>query len=57
MVDLFITLLSMGIRGHKKLLEDRKALKSLLTQRMEGVAEKYGLRVLNTKNNPISIGE
>lgn len=24
---------------------------------MEGVAEKYGLRVLNTKNNPISIGE
>ncbi|XP_037802895.1 O-phosphoseryl-tRNA(Sec) selenium transferase-like [Penaeus monodon] len=54
-VDLFITLLSMGIRGHKKLLEDRKALKSLLTQRMEGVAEKYGLRVLNTKNNPISI--
>ncbi|XP_069195143.1 O-phosphoseryl-tRNA(Sec) selenium transferase isoform X2 [Procambarus clarkii] len=54
-VDLFITLLSMGMKGYKQLLTERKELKMLLTTQMEMVAQKHGLRVLSTKNNPISV--
>ncbi|XP_042209526.1 O-phosphoseryl-tRNA(Sec) selenium transferase-like isoform X2 [Homarus americanus] len=55
-VDLFITLLSMGVKGYKQLLRERKMLKEMLAEQMSSVAEKHGLRVLTTKNNPISIG-
>ncbi|XP_042209525.1 O-phosphoseryl-tRNA(Sec) selenium transferase-like isoform X1 [Homarus americanus] len=54
-VDLFITLLSMGVKGYKQLLRERKMLKEMLAEQMSSVAEKHGLRVLTTKNNPISI--
>ncbi|XP_071549264.1 O-phosphoseryl-tRNA(Sec) selenium transferase [Panulirus ornatus] len=54
-VDLFITLLSMGLKGYKQLLEERKVLKTLLYGQMVSVAQKHGLHVLNTKNNPISL--
>ncbi|XP_053653555.1 O-phosphoseryl-tRNA(Sec) selenium transferase [Cherax quadricarinatus] len=53
-LDLFITLLSMGVKGYKQLLGERKELKTFLTRQMEEVAQKHGLRVLNTKN-PISV--
>lgn len=54
-VDLFMTLLSMGKKGYKKLLADRNNLKKYLGEQMEIVAKKYGLRLLTSKNNPISI--
>ncbi|KAK7070844.1 hypothetical protein SK128_002687 [Halocaridina rubra] len=55
-VDLFITLLSMGKNGYKKLLAERKMMKKQLEELMEVVVQKNGLRLLSTKNNPISIG-
>lgn len=54
-VDLFMTLLSMGKQGYKKLLEERKDLKKYLGDQIEAVAKDYGLRLLTCKNNPISI--
>ncbi|KAG7153505.1 O-phosphoseryl-tRNA(Sec) selenium transferase-like [Homarus americanus] len=41
--------------GYKQLLRERKMLKEMLAEQMSSVAEKHGLRVLTTKNNPISI--
>lgn len=57
MVDVFITLLSMGLNGYKKLLEERMSMKLHLEERMAVTAHKHGLQVLSTKNNPISIGK
>lgn len=54
LVDLFITLLSMGTNGYKKLVKERKEMKALLVIKMEDMAKKYDLKVLSTKNNPIS---
>ena len=56
-VDLFITLLSMGVSGYKKLVKQRKELKFYLEEKMKEVANKHNLQVIETKNNPISIGE
>ncbi|XP_076043394.1 sec synthetase isoform X2 [Oratosquilla oratoria] len=55
-LDVLITLLSMGCTGYKNLVDERKTLRKLLQNKMKEVAEKHGLRVLETKNNPISIG-
>ncbi|XP_076043395.1 sec synthetase isoform X3 [Oratosquilla oratoria] len=54
-LDVLITLLSMGCTGYKNLVDERKTLRKLLQNKMKEVAEKHGLRVLETKNNPISI--
>ena len=47
----------MGTTGYKQLMEERKENYKILKQEMTKIAEKYGERVLETKNNPVSIGE
>ncbi|CAL4124064.1 unnamed protein product, partial [Meganyctiphanes norvegica] len=54
LLDLFITLLSMGTNGYKKLVKERKEMKTMLVEKMEELAKNYDLKVLSTKNNPIS---
>lgn len=55
-VDLFITFLSMGRKGLKNLLSERKENYNYLKSRLEVIAQKFGERVLSTKKNGISIG-
>ena len=55
-VDLFITLLSMGLQGYQKILADRlQALQTFPTCLAE-VAEKHGERLLQCPANTISFG-
>ena len=56
-IDVFITLMQMGTTGYKALMEQRRENYKILKEEMVQVAEKYGERVLETKNNPISIGK
>jgi O-phospho-L-seryl-tRNASec:L-selenocysteinyl-tRNA synthase len=56
MVDLFITLLSMGLSGYKKLLEQRQVMLTTFPVRLNQVAEKYGERMLACPSNSISFG-
>ena len=56
-MDLFITLLSLGRAGYRKLLSDRKAMFQYLQHQLSLCAERHGQRLLKTKNNPISIGK
>jgi len=56
MIDLFITLLSMGLDGYKGILDERKRLTSLFQQKMERAASVFGERVLNCPRNTISFG-
>lgn len=55
-LDLFITLLSMGLSGYKKLLHHRQELVKEFDKRMQQVAEKYGERRLDCPKNTISFG-
>ncbi|CAL1529704.1 unnamed protein product [Lymnaea stagnalis] len=55
-LDIFITLLSLGSQGYKKLLKDRKEMFTYLSTSLSGCATKFGERLLQTKNNPISLG-
>jgi O-phospho-L-seryl-tRNASec:L-selenocysteinyl-tRNA synthase len=55
-LDLFITLLSMGLSGYSKLLEERKSLVSDFGQKFQEIAEKYGERLLICTDNTISFG-
>jgi O-phosphoseryl-tRNA(Sec) selenium transferase len=55
-LDLFITLLSMGLSGYKKLLHQRQELVKEFDKRMQQVAEKYGERRLDCPKNTISFG-
>lgn len=54
-MDLGITLLSMGKTGYLGLLADRKQLHGELVERVGAVAQKHGCRVLATSKNRISI--
>ena len=56
MIDLFITLLSMGLDGYKGILEERRRLTGLFRKKMENVATIFGERVLNCPRNTISFG-
>ena len=47
----------MGTAGYKKLTDERKENFKMLKEEMAKIAEKYGERILDVKNNPISIGE
>ena len=47
----------MGTAGYKKLTDERKENFKRLKEEMGRVAEKYGERILEVKNNPISIGK
>lgn len=55
-VDLFITLLSMGLNGYKQLLEERVHALETFTSRFEEVAAKHGERALLCPLNDISYG-
>uniref|UniRef100_A0A7S0Y830 O-phosphoseryl-tRNA(Sec) selenium transferase n=1 Tax=Pseudo-nitzschia delicatissima TaxID=44447 RepID=A0A7S0Y830_9STRA len=55
-VDLFITLLSMGLTGYKRLLKERTEILETFPQRLSAVAEKHGERLLICPNNTISFG-
>ncbi|XP_043918111.1 O-phosphoseryl-tRNA(Sec) selenium transferase isoform X2 [Protopterus annectens] len=54
-LDVLMTLLSLGSNGYKQLLKERKELHSYLASELKKLAESYGERVLETKNNPISL--
>lgn len=53
-LDLFITLLSMGEDGYRHLLEERQRLCVVLQQQLQGVVTKHGLQVLPASRNSIS---
>mmetsp|Transcript_29265 Transcript_29265/g.61230 ORF Transcript_29265/g.61230 Transcript_29265/m.61230 type:complete len:511 (-) Transcript_29265:406-1938(-) len=55
-VDLFITLLSMGLPGYQELLQQRRALVATFPDQLRAVAAKYGERVLSCPDNTISFG-
>ena len=55
-VDLFITLLSLGKEGWKELRESRKTLMASFREQVGNVVEKRGQRVLSSPQNPISVG-
>jgi len=56
MVDLFITLLSMGFGGYKEILEERVRLSRLFRAKFEEVAEAFGEQMLDCPRNTISFG-
>ncbi|KAL7450723.1 hypothetical protein ACHAWC_002596, partial [Mediolabrus comicus] len=47
MIDLFITLLSMGLDGYKRILDERKRLVGVFRSNFELLAAKFGERLLN----------
>lgn len=53
---MFITLLSLGVSGYSSLLKQRKDVYIYLKERLKEVATIHGERLLDTPNNPISIG-
>jgi len=55
-VDLFVTLLSMGASGYRNLFRQREALVPQFKRRLEAVAAKYGERLLQCPSNTISFG-
>jgi len=55
-VDLFITLLSMGMNGYKRLLKERASILETFPDRLRIVAEKHGERLLLCPANTISFG-
>ena len=55
-VDLFITLLSMGLSGYKALLQRRNTILETFSQRFHQVAAQHGERVLECTGNDISFG-
>jgi O-phospho-L-seryl-tRNASec:L-selenocysteinyl-tRNA synthase len=56
MVDLFITLLSMGLDGYKAILDERARLVQLFRESLLRVANVFGERVLDCPRNTISYG-
>ena len=55
-LDILITLLSMGTEKYRNLLHERKECFNYLKFELQKLAEKYGEKILETPNNPISIG-
>lgn len=55
-VDLFITLLSMGLSGYKKLLSDRIQFLETFPKRFEEIAQHHGERLLQCPSNTVSFG-
>jgi O-phospho-L-seryl-tRNASec:L-selenocysteinyl-tRNA synthase len=53
-VDLFITLMSMGLGGYQKLLKDRKALVEIFTSRFREIAHKHEETLIECPSNTIS---
>jgi len=55
-LDTFITLLSFGVAGWKKLLDEREGMYSYLAEKLAVVAHKHNERLLVTPTNVISMG-
>jgi len=55
-VDLFITLLSMGLSGYKGILEERRRLVDVFRVKFDALAKKFGERLLDCPRNTISFG-
>jgi O-phospho-L-seryl-tRNASec:L-selenocysteinyl-tRNA synthase len=55
-VDLFITLLSMGLNGYKRLLQERNDMLRTFPTNLEIVARKHGERLLICPSNTVSFG-
>lgn len=55
-VDLFITLLSMGLNGYRKLLSNRVEALETFPARFAQVAEAHGQRLLKCTANTVSFG-
>lgn len=55
-LDLFITLLSMGESGYRGLLETRKQLRTVMLAGLGDLIETHGLSMLSAPLNSISIG-
>ena len=55
-MDLFITLLSMGLKGYTRLLDERNKKLETFPLRLEGIAKKHGERLLVCPGNTISFG-
>jgi len=56
MIDLFITLLSMGLDGYKKVLAERNRLIGHFRRNLEMVANTFGERILVCPRNTVSFG-
>lgn len=54
-VDLFITLLSMGRKGYLEILNDRKRVYKYFKEQLSSMASKFGEKVIETPSNQISI--
>jgi len=55
-LDLFITLLSLGKNGLKELIQQRKENLSYFKDSLAKLAEKYPIKILNLPKNTISLG-
>lgn len=55
-MDIFITLLSLGVNGYKNLINQRKEMYKYLKDELQKIAAKHGEKILDS-NNPISIGK
>ncbi|XP_026541412.1 O-phosphoseryl-tRNA(Sec) selenium transferase [Notechis scutatus] len=54
-LDVLITLLSLGTKGYRQLLRERKEMFSYLSTEVKKLAEHYNERLLDTPHNPISL--
>ncbi|BES90072.1 Soluble liver antigen/liver pancreas antigen (SHypothetical protein/LP autoantigen) [Nesidiocoris tenuis] len=54
-IDVFMTLLSLGSNGYKNLICERKEMFKYLKEELGKIAAKHGERILDTRNNPISM--
>ncbi|KAI8051035.1 soluble liver antigen/liver pancreas antigen [Syncephalis plumigaleata] len=54
-LDVFITLLTLGEDGYRRLLDDRKQVYTYLHEQLSILADKLGTRVLATPHNDISM--
>uniref|UniRef100_A0A8C5SW80 O-phosphoseryl-tRNA(Sec) selenium transferase n=1 Tax=Laticauda laticaudata TaxID=8630 RepID=A0A8C5SW80_LATLA len=54
-LDVLITLLSLGTKGYRQLLRERKEMFSYLSMEVKKLAENYNERLLDTPHNPISL--
>ncbi|KYQ51108.1 O-phosphoseryl-tRNA(Sec) selenium transferase [Trachymyrmex zeteki] len=54
-MDVMITLLSLGMAGYKQLIAQRKEMYSYLKEELGKLATRHGERLLDTKGNPISM--
>lgn len=55
-LDLFVTFLSLGKNGLKKLLDQRKENTKFFKEKLQEIAKKFDERLLFTPNNTISMG-